>query len=269
MTPLPKLPVGNARIGIVLGSGLGEYANSLEGSVRTPYSEIPGLPESSVDGHAGHFVAGLSAGVPVAVLAGRVHFYEGHPMSAVVAAVRGLARSGVRAVILTNAAGAIRRSFKPGELMLLSDHINGFGTSPLIGKTEQQFGPRFPDMSDVYDPVFRRTARAAARRLRVPIREGVYVGLHGSSYETPAEIRMWGRLGADAVGMSTVPEAIALRQMGVRILGISTLTNMAAGILARPVEHAEVLETGRRVAVRLRRLIESVLPDIDAEVRKA
>ena len=268
MKALPRLPVGEARIGIVLGSGLGNFADSLENTVRTPYSKIPGLPVAGVEGHAGELVVGTSGGVPVAVLSGRAHFYEGYPMASVVAGVRALARSGIRAAILTNAAGAIRRSFRPGDLMLISDHINGFGTSPLIGGNEEQPGARFPDMSEAYDAAFRRIARSAARRLRIPIREGVYVGLHGPSYETPAEIRMWARAGADAVGMSTVPEVIALRQMSVRVLGLSILTNMAAGILTRSIEHHEVLDTGRRVAVRLRSLIESLLTEIDAAVRK-
>lgn len=260
--------IGGARVGLVLGSGLGDFSHRLAEAKVTPYSRIPGFPVSSVVGHSGELVTGLSGGVPVAILSGRAHYYEGYPMSRVVFAVRELARAGVRAMILTNAAGGIRRSLRPGDLMLLSDHLNGFGTNPLIGENDDALGQRFPDMTHAYDREFRRLARAAARRLRIPIREGIYVGLHGPSYETPAEIRMWGRLGADAVGMSTVPEAIALRHAGVRILAISTITNMAAGILPKPLDHSDVLETGKRVAGRLARLLEAVIPALDAAVRQ-
>lgn len=263
-----RLSLGGARVGIVLGSGAAAFVSRIERPRRTPFRAIPGVPAASVVGHSGELVTGRVAGVPVAVLAGRVHFYEGHPMSRVVAAVRALARGGIRAMILTNAAGGIRRSLSPGDLMLVSDHINAFGTNPLIGQNDDRVGPRFPDMSIAYDPAFRTIARKAARRLRNPLSEGVYVGLHGPSFETPAEIRMWRKLGADAVGMSTVPEVIALRHAGVRVLAVSTITNMAAGVLPKPLDHEEVLETGARVAERLGKLIEAIVPAIDAAVRE-
>jgi purine-nucleoside phosphorylase len=198
----------------------------------------------------------------VAVLSGRVHFYEGRSMTDVVFPVRVLARLGVGAVVLTNAAGGVRRTFNPGDLMVLADHINAFGTNPLIGPNEEELGPRFPDMSAVYDKDLRRLAKATARELGVPLREGVYLGNSGPSYETPAEIRAYARLGADAVGMSTVPEAIALRHAGVRVLGISTITNMAAGILPQPLDHSEVLATTKRVGERFVRLLTALVPRI-------
>ena len=251
------------RVGLVLGSGLGAFAENLADRVAIPYSAIPGFPVSTgVVGHAGELVLGSVGPVPVAVMSGRVHFYEGRPMQDVVFPVRTLVRIGVKAVVLTNAAGGVRRTFRPGDLMLISDHINGLGTNPLVGPNEEELGPRFPDMTAVYDPALRRLARAAARQVRVPLKEGVYIGLHGPSYETPAEIRAIRRLGADAVGMSTVPEAIALRHAGARVLGISTITNMAAGILKKPLEHTEVLETTKRVGARFVKLLTAVVPRI-------
>lgn len=255
------------RVGLVLGSGLGSFADSLEERVAIPYEKIPNFPLSTgVVGHAGELVLGSVGKMSVAVLSGRVHFYEGRSFWEVVFPARVLARLGVEAVILTNAAGGIRRSFKPGDLMLISDHINGFGSNPLIGPNEDALGPRFPDMSAVYDPALRRIAKAEARKLRIPLREGVYAGLHGPSYETPAEIRAYARLGAHAVGMSTVPEAIALRHAGVRVLGISTITNMAAGILPKPLDHAEVLATTRRIGSRFVKLLTAIVPRIGAAV---
>lgn len=254
---------GSPRVGLVLGSGLGAFANNLEDRVAVPYERIPHFPVSTgVVGHAGELVLGRVGKTRVVVLSGRVHYYEGRPMTDVVFPARVLARLGVQAVVLTNAAGGIRRMFKPGDLMLISDHINAFGANPLIGANEDSLGPRFPDMSTVYDPSLRQIVCAVARRLRTPLREGVYVGLQGPSYETPAEIRAWGRLGADAVGMSTVPEAIALRHAGVRVVGISTITNMAAGILKKPLDHSEVLETTRRVGDRFVRLLAAAVPKI-------
>jgi purine-nucleoside phosphorylase len=255
-------------VGLVLGSGLGAFAENLADRAAVPYDQIPHFPvPSGVVGHAGELVFGRTAKTPVVVLSGRVHFYEGRPMTDVVFPTRVLARLGVPAVILTNAAGGIRLSLRPGDLMLLSDHINGFGTNPLVGANEEALGPRFPDMSAVYDAALRAIVKSEARRLRIPLREGVYVGLHGPSYETPAEIRAWRRLGADAVGMSTVPEAIALRHAGVRVLGISTITNMAAGILKKPLAHSEVLETTRRVGNRFVRLLTACVPKIAAAAR--
>ncbi len=252
-------------VGLVLGSGLGAFANDLKERTAIPYGEIPHFPASTgVVGHAGELVLGRVGQTPVAVLSGRIHFYEGRSMPEVVFPARVLARLGARAVVLTNAAGGVRLSFRPGDLMLIRDHINAFGAHPLIGPNEDGLGPRFPDMSAVYDPKLRRIARETARRLRVPLCEGVYLGNPGPSYETPAEIRAYRRLGADAVGMSTVPEAIALRHAGVAVLGISTITNMAAGILKKPLDHEEVLETTRRVGNRFVRLLTALVPRIAA-----
>jgi len=255
------------RVGLVLGSGLGAFAERLENRVAIPYDEIPNFPvPSGVVGHAGELVLGDVERTPVAVLSGRVHFYEGRPMSDVVFPPRVLARLGVSAVVLTNAAGGVRRTFKPGDLMLISDHVNAFGTNPLVGPNEDALGPRFPDMSRVYDPALRKLAKDTAKRLRIPLREGVYLGNPGPSYETPAEIRMYTRIGADAVGMSTIPEAIALRHAGVRVLGISTITNMAAGILPKPLDHSEVLATTKRVGDRFVRLLTALVPKIGKAV---
>jgi len=251
------------RVGLVLGSGLGAFAANLAESVSIPYGSIPNFPVSTgVVGHAGELVLGSAGGTPVAVISGRIHFYEGRSMEDVVFPVRTLVRLGVKAVVLTNAAGGVRLTLRPGDLMLISDHVNGFGTNPLVGPNEDRLGPRFPDMTGVYDPALRRIARAAGRQVRVPLKEGVYFGLHGPSYETPAEIRAIRRLGADAVGMSTVPEAIALRHAGARVLGISTITNMAAGILKKPLDHGEVLETAQRISARFVKLLMAVVPRI-------
>ncbi|HEX9304592.1 MAG TPA: purine-nucleoside phosphorylase [Thermoanaerobaculia bacterium] len=254
---------GAPRVGLVLGSGLGSFAGKLKNRVAIPYQEIPHFPvPSGVVGHAGELVLGDVERTSVAVLSGRVHFYEGRPMSEVVFPVRVLARLGVSAVVLTNAAGGIRRTFKPGDLMLIADHINAFGTNPLLGPNEDSLGPRFPDMSAVYDAALRKLAREKARKLGVPLREGVYLGTAGPSYETPAEIRAYRVIGADAVGMSTVPEALVLRHAGIRVLGISTITNMAAGMLPQPLDHAEVLATTKRVGERFVRLLTALVPDI-------
>jgi purine-nucleoside phosphorylase len=253
-------------VGLVLGSGLGAFAEGLAGRVRISYGAIPHFPKpSGVVGHAGELVLGSVGETPVAVMSGRIHFYEGRTMEEVVFPVRLLARLGARAVVLTNAAGGVRRTFAPGDLMLLTDHINGFGTNPLVGPNEERLGPRFPDMSVVYDRALRKVVQAVAAKLRIPLREGVYIGLHGPSYETPAEIRACRKLGADAVGMSTVPEAIALRHAGVRVVGISTITNMAAGILKKPLEHDEVLKTTQRVGARFVRLLNAAVPRIAAQ----
>ena len=258
------------RVGLVLGSGLGAFAEKLGGRTAIPYHAIPNFPlPSGVVGHAGELVLGTVGKTPVAVLSGRVHYYEGRTMPEVVFPVRMLARLGVGAVVLTNAAGGVRLSFKPGDLMVLTDHINGLAANPLIGGNEEALGPRFPDMSVVYDVELRRVIQAEARRLKISLRQGVYVGLQGPSYETPAEIRMWRKLGADAVGMSTVPEAIALRHAGVRVAGISTITNMAAGVLKQTLNHAEVMETAHRVGARLVQLLQAAVPRIAATLEKA
>jgi len=256
-------------VGLVLGSGLGAFAERLKNRLAIPYEEIPHFPvPSGVVGHAGELVLGDVDSTPVAVLSGRVHFYEGRPMTDVVFPARALARLGVGAVVLTNAAGGVRRTFKPGDLMLLTDHINAFGTNPLIGPNEDSLGARFPDMSRVYDPGLRKLAKDTARSLRIPLREGVYLGNSGPSYETPAEIRAYRTIGADAVGMSTVPEAIALSHTGVRVLGISTITNMAAGILPKPLDHSEVLATTKKVGDRFVRLLTALVPKIGRALRK-
>lgn len=240
---LPHPPL----VGVILGSGLGDFADGVDERVTIPYGDIPGFPASAVVGHSGTLVAGTVRGVPTVVLSGRVHFYEGHPMPAVVFPARVLGLLGCRTVIVTNAAGGIDRSFKSGNLMLIEDHINGFGTNPLVGSNDEDLGPRFPDMSDAYRKDLRSLALAVAKRQRIPLKHGVYLGLHGPSYETPAEIRAFRAWGADAVGMSTVPEVIALNQMGVGVLGISCITNMAAGVSKQKLDHREVLETTQRV----------------------
>jgi len=252
-------------VGLVLGSGLGAFAATLAERRVIPYARIPNFPRpTGVVGHAGELVLGRVAETPAVVLSGRVHFYEGRTMAEIVFPARLLVRLGVRTVILTNAAGGIRRSLRPGDLMLISDHINLFGTNPLVGENEEAFGPRFPDMTAIYDRSLRRIARAAARQLRIRLKEGVYLGNPGPSYETPAEIRAFARLGADAVGMSTVPEAIALAHAGVRVLGISTITNMAAGILPKPLVHAEVLTVAERARRRFVALLTALVPRVAA-----
>jgi purine-nucleoside phosphorylase len=255
---LPNPPA----VGVILGSGLGEFADLLADSITIPYGEIPGFPQSSVIGHAGKLVAGSVRGVPVAVLSGRVHYYEGQPMSAVIFPARVLGLLGCRDVIVTNAAGGIDRSFRPGDLMLITDHINGFGTNPLVGANDEDLGPRFPDMSDAYRKELRAIALKVARRERIPLRQGIYVGLHGPSYETPAEIRAFHALGAHAVGMSTVPEVIALNQMGIGVVGLSCITNMAAGVLPQKLVHTEVLETTERVKHRIVQLLTALVEAI-------
>lgn len=233
-------------VGVVLGSGLGAFGDTLAGLTKIPYAEIPHMPRSSVIGHAGNLCLGEVGGASVACLQGRVHAYEGHDTDTVTFAVRLLWRMGVRAVLLTNAAGGINASFAAGELMLISDHLNLTGKNPLIGPNDDKLGPRFPDMSTAYDPALRAAAHAAARGAGVTLREGVYAGLMGPTYETPAEVRMLRTLGADAVGMSTVPEVIALRHLGVRVGAMSCITNLAAGISPTPLDHKEVAETANK-----------------------
>ena len=234
-------------VAIVLGSGLGDFADGLADPVVAPYDTLPHWPQSRVAGHAGKLVVGSVAGKRVAALSGRVHVYEGHPMATVVFAVRVMARLGVPRLILTNAAGGINTDFGQGALMIMDDHINLMGSNPLIGPNDDRLGPRFPDMSEVYSRRLRGLAAAAAGAAGIAVRHGVYVAVHGPSYETPAEIRAFRAIGADAVGMSTAPEAIAARHMGVEVLGISCITNMAAGVLPEPLVHEEVLATTARV----------------------
>ena len=223
------------------------------------YADIPNWPASAVIGHAGQVVVGTIAGKRVAALSGRVHYYEGHDLRTVTFAIRAIAAFGVKTVILTNAAGGINTDLKPGTLMLIDDHINLLGSNPLVGPNDERFGPRFPDMSEVYSPRLRKIAVEAAAAARVPLARGVYVAVHGPSYETPAEIRAFRTLGADAVGMSTVPEAIAARHMGLEVLGISCISNAAAGVLPQPLVHDEVMEVARRVRGAFSALLEAII----------
>jgi purine-nucleoside phosphorylase len=244
---------------VVLGSGLGGFAATLSDSVAMPYEELPHWPVSRVVGHEGRLVVGRVGGRRVAALSGRAHFYEGHDLATVVFATRVMGRLGVRRLILTNAAGGINTSFAQGALMVIDDHINLLGTNPLVGPNDDRFGPRFPDMSEVYSRRLRAMADDAARARGVPVSHGVYVAVHGPSYETPAEIRFFRGIGADAVGMSTVPEAIAARHMGLEVLGISCITNMAAGVLPQPLVHEEVMATARRVGGAFISLLEAII----------
>lgn len=243
------------RIGLVLGSGLGAFAETLEDAAVVPYGEIPHMPKPTVHGHAGELCVGNVGSVRVAVLRGRVHLYEGHPVDRAVFGVRLLARLGCEAFILTNAAGGLRPSFRPGRLMLLSDHLNLMGKNPLVGPNHDELGPRFPDMTRAYDPELGDLARKAAAEVGVHLEEGVYAALLGPTYETPAEIRMVRTLGADAVGMSTVPEVIALRHMGARCAAVSCITNMGAGMTAATLSHDEVAETAGAVREEFMRLL--------------
>jgi len=246
-------------IAIVLGSGLGDFAAHVADAVVLPYESVPGWPRATVVGHAGKLVVGAVRGKPVAVLAGRAHFYEGNPMANVVFATRVMGALGVKTLVLTNAAGGINTSFQQGALMVIDDHINLVGTNPLIGPNDERFGLRFPDMSEVYSARLRAIADRAAARNGLSLAHGVYVGLHGPSYETPAEIRFLRAIGADAVGMSTVAEAIAARHMGLDVLGISCITNMAAGVLPQPLVHDEVMETAQRVRGAFIALLEEIV----------
>ncbi|HJR06426.1 MAG TPA: purine-nucleoside phosphorylase [Pyrinomonadaceae bacterium] len=251
-----------ARVGLVLGSGLGAFADDLEDTVAIPYEEIPGFARSTVEGHAGRLVAGRVAGVPLVVLQGRFHFYEGYALDEVTFPIRVLGLLGIKALVLTNAAGGLNNSFKQGALMLISDHLNLMGTNPLLGANDPRFGTRFPDMSDVYDREFQEAAICEAQEMKIELKRGIYAALTGPSYETPAEIRMLRALGADAVGMSTVPEAIVARHMGIKVLGISCITNMAAGVLDRPIDHAEVMETGEQVRATFTELLRRTIPKL-------
>jgi purine-nucleoside phosphorylase len=246
-------------VAIVLGSGLGEFADALLDAITTPYTEIPNWPASKVIGHAGKLVSGTLAGKRVAALSGRAHFYEGHDLRTVTFATRVLGLIGVKQLILTNAAGGINVAFKPGTLMIMDDHINLVGSNPLIGANEERFGPRFPDMTEVYSARLRAIADAASVARGVPVAHGIYVALHGPSYETPAEIRFLRAIGADAVGMSTAPEAIVARHMGMEVLGISCITNPAAGVLPDPLRHDEVMEVARRVRGEFSSLLEGII----------
>jgi purine-nucleoside phosphorylase len=244
---------------IVLGSGLGDFAGSLDDAVSLAYGDLPHWPQSTVAGHAGRLVVGTCRGHRIAALAGRSHLYEGHDSGTVTFAVRVLGVLGIKALILTNAAGGVNTGFSQGALMLIDDHINLTGQNPLVGANDERLGPRFPDMSSVYSPRLRKIAEEAGQACGVALTHGVYAALLGPSYETPAEIRYLRTIGADAVGMSTVPEAIGARHMGIEVLGISCITNMAAGVLPQPLDHAEVMETARRVRSQFIALLEGII----------
>lgn len=252
---VPELPA----VALVLGSGLGDFAGALTDAVSLPYEQLPHWPASRVVGHEGRLVIGLSRGTRVAALAGRCHAYEGHDLSRVTFAVRVLGVLGVKTLILTNAAGGINTGFSEGALMVIDDHINLTGGNPLVGPNDDRFGVRFPDMTEVYAGRLRRVADEAGDACDVRLPHGIYAGLLGPSYETPAEIRYLRTIGADAVGMSTVAEAIVARHMGLEVLGISCITNMAAGVLPRPLDHAEVMATARRVRTQFMALLEQII----------
>jgi purine-nucleoside phosphorylase len=270
MTPIEKIReavtfVGKSlrsrpQVAVVLGSGLGGFAESLSDRSAIAYSTIPHFPRASVEGHSGSLVAGTFHDVPVFVMAGRVHAYEGYGAEEIVFPVRVLGTLGVKTLVLTNAAGAVNTAFRPGELMIVTDHINLTGMNPLVGREYAELGQRFTDMSEAYHPKLVAACEQSSRRIGLSMRKGVYVGLLGPSFETPAEIRAFRTLGADAVGMSTVLECIAANQMGMKVLGISCLTNMAAGILPKKLDHREVMEVGARVKSVLEELLAEVIP---------
>ena len=249
-------------VALVLGSGLGDYAEDIQIKAEIAYSEIEGFPVSTVPGHKGRFVFGYVEHVPVVIMQGRVHFYEGYPMTDVVLPTRLMGMLGAKKLILTNAAGGIRSDFEPGDFMIISDHIATNVPNPLIGANLDELGPRFPDMSHVYDPDLRAVIRASAEKLEIPVKEGVYIQLSGPCYETPAEILMCKKLGADAVGMSTACEAMAAVHMGMKVCGISCVTNMAAGLSDRVLDHKEVQETADRVSKNFKALVTDVIKNI-------
>ena len=253
------------RIGLVLGSGLGAFADSLTDPARIPFSEIPAFPRSTAIGHAGEMVIGKSGAVPVAVMQGRVHLYEGYSALQVAFPMRVFGRMGIRSVVLTNAAGGINLNYQQGALVVIRDHINLQGTTPLVGANDDRFGVRFPDMTHAYAKDYRAIAGEAAAKLGMTLHEGVYAALPGPSYETPAEINYLRIIGADLVGMSTAFEVIAARHMGIKVLAISCVTNMAAGILDQPLSHEEVMETGERVRSSFEALLRAVLPRIESD----
>jgi len=254
------------KIALVLGSGLGAFADEFETPTKIPYAEIPHFPRSTAIGHAGQLVVGKVGDIPVAGMQGRVHLYEGYSAKDVAFPIRVFARMGIKAVILANAAGGIKREFVQGQLVVIKDHINLQGANPLTGPNDERFGPRFPDMTVAYDRRFREMTVGEGNRNRIGLYEGIYAALPGPSYETPAEIRYLRTIGADLVGMSTVPEVIAARHSGIRVLGISCVTNAAAGILDQPLDHKEVLDTAERVKGQFIKLLKTIIPRIAAEL---
>jgi purine-nucleoside phosphorylase len=252
----------DASVAVVLGSGLGGFADELSAAIAIPYDEIPGFARATVEGHAGRLVVGKIADSAVAAMQGRFHFYEGYSLEEVTFPIRVLKVLGVRTLILTNASGALNVEFTPGSLMVITDHINLMGVNPLIGPNDERFGPRFPDLSNTYAPELQDVVLAEARAMGMRMWRGVYASLTGPSYETPAEIHMVRSLGADAVGMSTVPEAIVARHMGMQVVGISCITNLAAGVSDQPVDHSQVMATGEGVREQFTELLRRVIPKL-------
>ena len=250
------------RVALVLGSGLGAFADDLQDATAIPYEEIPGFARSTVEGHAGRLVLGKIEGVAVAAMQGRFHFYEGYSLDEVVFPLRTFGALGIKSLVLTNAAGGINVEFDQGTLMVISDHLNLMGANPLRGANDSRFGARFPDMSEVYAREYQELAVNEAHAMSLELRRGIYAALSGPNYETPAEVRMLRTFGADAVGMSTVPEAIVARHMGMKVLGISCITNLAAGVIDQPINHAEVMEIGARVNVTFKELLRRVIPKL-------
>ena len=248
--------------GMILGSGLGDFADTLQDRLVIPFTDIPDFPTATVPGHTGAFVFGTLHGKSVVCLQGRLHYYEGHPMSVLTMPVRIMAKLGVKVLLLTNAAGGVNKDYRPGDLMLITDHINFSGSNPLIGVTEPELGTRFPDVSDAYSAALRLKIKLAAVEAGIDLRQGVYMMFSGPSYETPAEIRMARILGADAVGMSTVPEAIVAAQCGIRCLGVSCITNLAAGVSPNKLSHQEVMETAAKAHDKFHSLLELILKTV-------
>lgn len=259
---------GTAEVAIVLGSGLGGYEGSLISPKEIRFDEIPGFPKSTVAGHANKFIVGTIQDTRVMVMSGRFHHYEGYSLKKVILPIRVMALLGIKTLILTNAAGGVNADLQPGDLMLITDFINLTGQNPLRGQNLEFFGPRFPDMSQAFDRQLQQTALISASEHNIALRQGVYAWWHGPSYETPAEIRMIRMLGGDAVGMSTVPEVIAARHCEMRVLGISTITNMAAGMMDKPITHDEVLEVGRQVSKSLSQLLDSIIENLTPPERE-
>jgi len=257
----------NPEVGVILGSGLGDFATQLRGTETVPYARIPNFPPARVGGHAGQLLFATFGGVRIAVLSGRIHMYEGYSLDKVTLATRTLALLGIKALIVTNASGGIREDLRPGTLMMLKDHINLMGTNPLIGPKDPRLGPRFVDLTEAYDRGLRRALQRASKSSRVPVSEGVYAAVSGPSYETPAEIRMMEIIGADAIGMSTVPEVIVANQMGVKVAGISCIANRAAGLSSERLSHEEVMQVTERVSKKFCRLLARAIPQVAQAAR--
>ena len=259
---LAAYKINRVELSILLGSGLGDFADTLQARRSISFSSIPHFPSPSVAGHSGRLVFGETEAVPICCLQGRVHYYEGHDMRAVTFPVRVLGALGIKRLIVTNAAGGLHSNWKAGDLMLIRDHVSLFMPNPLLGPNLHMFGPRFPDMSECYSKTLRQLAVKCARKIRLKLRQGIYAAVSGPSYETPAEIKMLRKMGADAVGMSTVPEAIVARHMGMECLGISIITNLAAGISRSRLSHQEVLETAQRIKPKLTKFLNSLFHEI-------